>query len=109
MTIEGGRGQIRLGEVKGLSPVVFTTRDDEILVVQVDGRWVGVSNVCTHKMGPLNEGGLIGNGKQVVECPWHGFQFDLHTGLCLRGGARRLRRYQVHAEGNVLYAQEVAP
>lgn len=103
-----GRKEVELGKL-GSIPGVYGTQNDEILVMRIGGELVGVSNVCTHKMGPLNEGGLIGNGKQVVECPWHGFQFNLRTGLCLKGGARRLRRYQVHAEGNVLYAQEVAP
>lgn len=104
MIIEGGPGRIRLGEVKE-SPMVFTTRDDEILVVQIGDGWAGVSNVCTHKMGPLAEGGFCGT---VIECPWHGFRFDLSTGRCVSGSAKSLRRYLIYVDSDgVAYASEV--
>lgn len=108
MIFDGRRTQeIELGKLNSV-PGVYKVQDDEILIVRTDGSLIGVSNICPHKMGPLNEGGLIGAGKQVVECPWHGFQFNLHTGLCMRGGARRLRRYQIRVEDGLVYAQEVA-
>lgn len=105
MFIDGG-GPVgtRLGRLEG-SPTVFITKDDEILVVQEDGVWVGVSNICTHKMGPLNEGGFR-NG--VLECPWHGFQFSVRSGACLSAKARPLRRYWIYVDSKgVAYAEEI--
>jgi uncharacterized membrane protein/nitrite reductase/ring-hydroxylating ferredoxin subunit len=32
---------------------------------------------CTHRGGPLSDGTLICG---TVQCPWHGSQFDVHTG-----------------------------
>ena len=42
------------------------------------GRTVyAVDNTCPHAGGPLGEGHLEG---PVVECPWHGWQFNVQTG-----------------------------
>ena len=109
MIFDGERAQeIELGKLNSV-PSVYKTQNDEILVVRTGGNLVGVSNICPHKMGPLNEGGFIGVGKRVVECPWHGFQFNLLTGLCVKGGARPLRQYQIRVENDLAYAQEVIP
>jgi len=39
---------------------------------------------CTHKGGPLCDGALAGSH---VQCPWHGSQFDVHTGSVVSGPA----------------------
>lgn len=44
-----------------------------------DGRFYACGAICPHEDGPLAEGWLEGN---AVVCPWHGFDFDLHTGRC---------------------------
>jgi nitrite reductase/ring-hydroxylating ferredoxin subunit len=45
-----------------------------------DGTPVAISNRCPHRFAPLNKGKLIGD---VVECPYHGLQFD-STGRCVK-------------------------
>ena len=37
-----------------------------------------MDGVCPHQGGPLGKGSLSGC---VVTCPWHGWQFDVSTGL----------------------------
>jgi nitrite reductase (NADH) small subunit len=44
-----------------------------------DGRFYAVSALCPHEDGPLADGWIEGD---AVVCPWHGFDFDLATGLC---------------------------
>lgn len=39
---------------------------------------------CSHKGGPLSDGVLIAG---TVQCPWHGSQFDVHTGKVTCGPA----------------------
>jgi nitrite reductase/ring-hydroxylating ferredoxin subunit len=39
---------------------------------------------CTHKGGPLSDGVLMCG---TVQCPWHGSQFDVHTGEVKAGPA----------------------
>lgn len=44
------------------------------------GRFYACSPFCPHEDGPLAEGWVE---RDVVVCPWHGFDFDLKTGHCL--------------------------
>jgi nitrite reductase/ring-hydroxylating ferredoxin subunit len=43
------------------------------------GRFHAVSALCPHEDGPLADGWLEGD---AVVCPWHGYDFDLATGVC---------------------------
>jgi len=53
---------------------------DELAVYNVDGEYYATENFCPHKGAPLSEGVMCGH---VVECGWHGWQFDVRTGECL--------------------------
>jgi nitrite reductase/ring-hydroxylating ferredoxin subunit len=93
---------------------------DRGLIVRVRGRELGIfrhgdeffalRNLCPHQRGPAAEGGVFKRlcarhspGKveeyydeenPVVACPWHGWEFDLKTGVCLADPERRLGRYE---------------
>lgn len=43
------------------------------------GRYHVTAAACPHEGGPLGEG-LLDRG--MILCPWHGFDFDPHTGAC---------------------------
>lgn len=45
---------------------------------------VAFGDHCTHKGGPLADGALVGC---TVQCPWHGSQFDVHSGRVVNGPA----------------------
>jgi 3-phenylpropionate/trans-cinnamate dioxygenase ferredoxin subunit len=88
----------------------------EIGVVRdpVDGQLFGVRNRCPHQGGPLCRGtvcdrtvGMPGryavSGRPVLRCPWHGWEFDLETGLCCDDPALRVAVYPVLVrDGRVL-------
>ncbi len=48
-----------------------------IALFNVDGTFYAIDNACPHAGGPLGEGRLSG---VVVECPWHGWKFDVVSG-----------------------------
>jgi nitrite reductase/ring-hydroxylating ferredoxin subunit len=50
---------------------------EDVLVANVDGMLYAMTNRCTHRGGPLDEGEL--EGSKVI-CPWHGGQFEVATG-----------------------------
>ena len=41
------------------------------------------ATVCPHTLGPLNDAKVESSG--IVECPWHGYRFDIRTRACVRG------------------------
>jgi len=61
------------------------------------GKVVATNGQCPHSEGPLNEGDVEG---AVLTCPWHGWQFDLETGLCLEDDSITLARYPVRIDGD---------
>lgn len=59
----------------------LVTVDGRRILVVVDGDGVhALLDECPHYGVPLSDGRLR-NG--VVECPWHGWRFDVRTGECL--------------------------
>ena len=60
--------------------LIVEVGDEEIAIANLDGDFVAFQNACTHRAGPLGEGILTGD---VVECPFHGGQFNVRTGACV--------------------------
>ena len=52
-----------------------------VVVVNLDGEFFAVEDVCTHDGGPLGEGRLV--GCELI-CPRHGARFDVRTGAATR-------------------------
>jgi nitrite reductase/ring-hydroxylating ferredoxin subunit/uncharacterized membrane protein len=82
------------------SPVVVAESDElkenQMKLVHLDGSRIVVARAregcaafddrCTHKGGPLSDGVLISG---IVQCPWHGSQFDTKTGEVKCGPAKK--------------------
>jgi nitrite reductase/ring-hydroxylating ferredoxin subunit len=94
-------------------------REGERLLLEVGGREVGIfcikgrlvawENRCPHQGGPVCTGELIGRAELVLAddktvvreqrssirlnlaCPWHGWEYDIETGVCPALPSRRLR------------------
>ena len=54
-----------------------TAGHTNICLTHYNGKFCGLDNRCPHQGGPLGEGS-IENG--LLRCPWHGWDFDPHTG-----------------------------
>ena len=75
-------------------------------VVNVDGRLVAlfncggafhaIDNQCPHRGGPLGKGTIDG---QTVVCPWHGWSFDVTTGINVDTGRIRVACFEASVEG----------
>ncbi len=52
-----------------------------VALFNVDGEILALNNTCPHAGGPLGEGTLDG---EFVECPWHGWEFNVRTGQCMK-------------------------
>ena len=67
----------------------------EIALVHCDDGFFAMQNECLHLKGPLGEGHLEGC---VLTCPWHGWQYDVHTGENEFDRAIKLETYEVKVE-----------
>lgn len=104
--------------------------DGERLLVQLKGREIAVFNVneeyhayvnwCAHQAGPVCEGSLTGtmeaeydsesgNTKldyckegKILNCPWHGWEYDITSGKCLSRKGVVLPEYDVEVQGDDL-------
>lgn len=55
-----------------------------IVIARTEDGYAAFDDRCTHRGGPLADGALACG---VVQCPWHGSQFDVHTGAVKHGPA----------------------
>jgi 3-phenylpropionate/trans-cinnamate dioxygenase ferredoxin subunit len=73
----------------------------EVVVVNVDGAFYAIEDVCTHDGGPLGEGQL--EGCQLI-CPRHGARFDVRTGAALTMPAvEPAPTYEVRVAGDDIF------
>lgn len=85
-------GQRLLATVAGRSLVVFRLADS----------LVAIPAECPHNGGPICDGDLAGS---VVSCPWHGYNFDLLTGLCEDDEELSLERFEVRITGDDIWVK----
>ena len=78
---------------------------ESICIVNVEGKYYAIGNICTHEGGPLADGTLEG---YEVECPWHGSKFDVRTGEVKEPPASEPELvYQVKVDGtNILIKKQ---
>lgn len=100
----------------------------ERIVVQLEGKEIGVFrkgdeyhaflNWCSHQGGPVCEGPVTGTQEstfdkesleldvewtregEVLNCPWHGWEFDINSGECLSRPRVKLPTYPVRVEAD---------
>jgi nitrite reductase (NADH) small subunit len=84
----------------------------EVGVVLVGGEPRGIRNRCPHHGGPLclgtvvtrlrGEPGRYALADHALRCPWHGWEFDPDSGVCLDDQSMRVAVYPAEvADGRV--------
>ena len=99
---------------------VFAAGKREVGVFRVGAKLFAWENHCPHAGGPVCQGkifprveealdgekkslGLRFSSRKNIVCPWHGFEFDIETGLHQGDPAVRLRRIPVDVkDGDVV-------
>jgi nitrite reductase/ring-hydroxylating ferredoxin subunit len=77
--------------------------DRDILVVNLDGWFFAIGNICTHR-GCRLSGGRLSAG--TVQCPCHGSTFDVRTGNVVRGPAKEAElSYPVKVENGDMWVE----
>lgn len=96
--------------------VIADIEGREIAVFNLDGEFVAYLNWCLHQSGPCCEGTITGTMEatwnreeltqslsytregEILNCPWHGWEYDLTTGECLSRKDVTLPQYPVRIE-----------
>lgn len=94
-------------------------------IIELEGRSIGIYNIkgeffaihnfCPHQGAELCKGQVCGTtlpsrvyefvygrDKEIVRCPWHGWEFDIKTGKSLFSDRIRTRSYQVNVQDGQL-------
>ena len=99
--------ELQLGEVR-----TAMLGDVSVAVIKtVDGRLYALRDKCSHMGAPLSLGfvetAIVGedvgdykmSAKDIIRCPWHGYEYDAATGRCLADPDHvRVRAYSVSVE-----------
>ena len=73
-----------LYELKVNQMKLIHVKDKRIVVCRTEKGYAAFDDHCTHRGGSLAGGSMICG---TVQCPWHGSQFDVYTGMVNAGPA----------------------
>ncbi len=71
-----------LVEVRAQLPITIESGGQRFRIVESGGDLIAYSTLCPHLLGPLGESEVRGG---IVECPWHGYRYDIRTRRCVSG------------------------
>lgn len=74
----------------------------EIALFLVEGKVHAIFALCPHQGGPLDEGGITDG---MVTCPWHGWEFDVRTGVCGFNDNIKQPVFNVKEDGDDVYVE----
>jgi 3-phenylpropionate/trans-cinnamate dioxygenase ferredoxin component len=97
---------VKLGRADEIAPgekKIYEVDGMLVVVINLDGEYYCLEDVCTHDGGPLGEGAL--DDGQII-CPRHGARFDVRTGDALTLPAfEPVPTYQVKVEDDDLLVE----
>ncbi|MGO9455245.1 MAG: Rieske 2Fe-2S domain-containing protein [Candidatus Binataceae bacterium] len=71
-----------IADIRARLPLDLELDGRRFRIVEIGGDLIAYSTRCPHSLGPLGDARLEGG---TIECPWHGYRFDIRTGRCVSG------------------------
>jgi nitrite reductase/ring-hydroxylating ferredoxin subunit len=93
----------RIADAKDIAPGAGAIVQVGVLTLalfNVAGSFYAVDNSCPHRGGPLGDGKLDG---AIVTCPWHGYRYDVRTGVHQLNPRLNVACYPVTVEDGVVF------
>ena len=87
-----GRGKMVV--VNGRHVALFRLGDD----------FHALDNLCLHRGGPLCDGPIANN---VVTCPWHGWSYQIATGMMVQDPRVGVSKHDVRIDGDTILVRLV--
>jgi len=112
-----------VADLKEKEPYTVDVNGIEVGVIKWNEQLYAYENTCAHIGGPVCLGGVFNKinlvlkeDKKVIKeiaaedemrlvCPWHGFEYDLKTGMCEFSPKFKLRKYHAFIENNEVYVE----
>ena len=82
-----------LNEIPRGKRIIVEVAGPSLDILNVEGEFFALRNICPHQGGPLCGGCLTGflessmpgefsysRKGEILRCPWHGWEFDVKTG-----------------------------
>lgn len=90
-----------------------------VVVRAMDGSLHALAAKCLHQGGPLDQGMvydhtastsnvgdyLIEPDREVIKCPWHGYEYDIRTGQTVFDETRCLQTFVSREEGDEIVVE----
>ena len=73
-----------------------------VALFRLDEGFFAIDNLCLHQAGPLCDGDIEGG---VVTCPWHGWSYDIRTGILVQDGKVGVSRHNTRVVGDLIEIQ----
>lgn len=70
-----------------------------VAVFRLDDGFHAIDNLCLHQAGPLCEGQIEDD---VVTCPWHGWSYDIRSGILVQDGRVGVTRHHTRVIDDVV-------
>lgn len=101
---------------------VAVGRTPVVVGLAIDGEPFAISGRCLHQRAPLAYGDVrdtvrapavgrygIASDVTVLQCPWHGYEYDVATGCLLADPRRRLRKFVTRRVGDTVVVSAGTP
>jgi nitrite reductase/ring-hydroxylating ferredoxin subunit len=103
-------------DVKTGTPYIAKIRSFSVGVFRIGDSFYALLNVCPHRGAPICEGPQCGTTapvdgaefiyhreNEIVRCAWHGWEFDIRSGVALVDPSVRARTFPVTVEAGGIY------
>lgn len=94
-----------------------------VVVRSSSGALYALSAKCLHQGGPLDQGKVyehhattknageyvVDPAREVLKCPWHGYEYDLQTGCTVFDSSRAIQTFEAFEDGDEIVVQMKVP
>ena len=107
MIVLSEEGFVKVSDTKDIQPSYIKevqVDGESICIVNVEGKYYAIGNICTHPGAELHEGEL--NDKEL-KCPWHGAKWDITTSnlIWFPQNLKSTGSYPVIIENEMIYVE----
>lgn len=98
---------IPLSELPERSHKIVFLGSRQVVLFHYNGEVTALANACLHKGGPIGKGRVYEiKGETCVECPWHGWQYNIKTGKAPGGYTDQQAVFEVKIEDGIILISE---